>query len=305
MGKDGKFLENLVRQIEAMLLPGAFTVKANSQVYDDAGVQIAEFDIEIRGRLGSTDIAWLIECRDRPSEGSAPGSWIEQLVGRRDRFGFDRVTAVSTTGFSVGATDYARDRNIELRHVRELQLEDVATWLGTQHIVLTQPCTKLEAVMFLVDDNEPKPNKDAMAESISGKNGNALLLRSIETSETISAAQAFAVAVTTTHPELFNDILPNMPGKRIRTRVTYPNDSSHFVVDTIRGPIRVKEILFAGILSTKMSEIPLSSIREYAHDATGEVIAQSAAFSANGHNLSFELHKMGESSETHVVIRRL
>jgi hypothetical protein len=94
MSKDGKFLENLVRQIEELLLPNGFSVKANSRVFNDEGIQIAEFDIEIRGRLGSADISWLIECRDRPAGGPAPGSWIEQLVGRRDRFGFNKVTAV-------------------------------------------------------------------------------------------------------------------------------------------------------------------------------------------------------------------
>ena len=78
-------------------MPEGIRVTTNDKIYNDEGIQIAEFDIEVRGKLGSMDFSWLIECRDRPSSGPAPGSWIEQLLGRRTRFGFNKVTAVSTT----------------------------------------------------------------------------------------------------------------------------------------------------------------------------------------------------------------
>jgi hypothetical protein len=99
----GKEIEELVATIEALPLPRGFTVTKNTRVYNDHGVQAAELDVEIRGKLGSADIAWLMECRNRPREGPAPGAWIEQLMGRRDRFNFNKVTAVSTTGFTEGA----------------------------------------------------------------------------------------------------------------------------------------------------------------------------------------------------------
>ena len=83
MASDGKQLEQLVAFVEQILLPPNFAVTTNRHVYNEDGVQIAEFDIEIRGKIGSTEFAWLIECRDRPSGGAAPTSWIEQLVGRR------------------------------------------------------------------------------------------------------------------------------------------------------------------------------------------------------------------------------
>ena len=72
MIKDGKSLEALVRQIEELLLPTGFKVTSNERIYNDEGIQIAEFDVEVRGKLGTTDIAWLIECRDRPGSGPAP-----------------------------------------------------------------------------------------------------------------------------------------------------------------------------------------------------------------------------------------
>ena len=67
MPNTGKQLEQLVKAIEKSLLPAGFEVLGNERVYSDEGVQIAEFDIEIRGKVGSTYFKWLIECRDRPA----------------------------------------------------------------------------------------------------------------------------------------------------------------------------------------------------------------------------------------------
>lgn len=119
MARDGKSLEELVAFVEQLHLPTGFTIKPRERVVVDC-VQIAELDILIEGPVGSTSFEWLIECRDRPSEGAQGGDWIEQLVGRRDRFRLDKVTAVSTTGFSAPAREYAKEKGIELREVRSL-----------------------------------------------------------------------------------------------------------------------------------------------------------------------------------------
>ena len=120
MDKTGKELEELIAGIEAQMLPQGFKVEPRQRVMDDSGEQIAELDIVISGALGSSTVKWLLECRDRPSEGAAPVSWIEQLVGRRERFGFDKVFAISTTGFSKAAVDFAKTKAIVLRTVSRL-----------------------------------------------------------------------------------------------------------------------------------------------------------------------------------------
>jgi hypothetical protein len=119
MSKTGKEVENLVRDIEHDLLPAGFKVEQRQRDFDEAGNQTAELDLVISGPLGSSSVRWLIECRDRPSEGSAPIGWIEQLVSRRERLKFDRVFAVSTTGFSPAAREYAKAKNIILRTVTQ------------------------------------------------------------------------------------------------------------------------------------------------------------------------------------------
>jgi Restriction endonuclease len=129
---DGAGLEQLVERLERQLAPNGVTVTRREIVRDADGVAQAELDIVVSGNVGSSQIQWLIECRDRPSEGPAPGAWIEQLVGRRQRFHFDKVMAVSTTGFSPSAATYANQSGINLRSVR--RLEDIPDEIFVQRL---------------------------------------------------------------------------------------------------------------------------------------------------------------------------
>lgn len=306
MNQDGKNLENLVRQIEVLLLPKGFSVHGNNRVYNDDGVQIAEFDIEIRGRLGSTDIVWLIECRDRPGQGPAPGSWIEQLVGRRDRFGFDKVTAVSTTGFAQGAVDYAGEAGIELRTVTAITAQDVAGWLALSHIGLKVRCGSLNATKLLVESAEATDRKEALQRAIRGVSGDVRILRSIKTGDVVSAAVAFQRAVETV-TGIFADVEANGPSKPVRLRASYPEKNDHFVVDTDNGAVCITAILFEGELSIREMEIPISSIIEYSRNGTKERIAQTVMFPVEmlGAAFSLELHNLADTGETHVLLRKV
>ncbi len=120
MSNLGKKLESLIKDFEQLFAPSGLNVLSNVPVYNDSGVSIAEFDIQIKGKLGETEINWLIMCRDRPSSGAAPVEWVEQLMGRRERFNFNKVMAVSTTGFSPGAVECAKTHGIILRTVRNI-----------------------------------------------------------------------------------------------------------------------------------------------------------------------------------------
>jgi hypothetical protein len=139
-GNDGKQLEELVAMIEGMSLPPGFKVEIREKIYNDAGQQIAELDILISGQIGSVKYETLLECRDRPSEGPAPASWIEQLLGRKVRFKFSEVIAVSTTGFAPGAVELANKERIPLRTVESLTAESIRGFLP-----LTAPLWESEA----------------------------------------------------------------------------------------------------------------------------------------------------------------
>ena len=306
MASDGKQLEALVAFVEKTLLPDGFKVTTNERIFNDEGIQIAEFDIEIRGKVGSTEIAWLIECRDRPTSGPAPGSWVEQLVGRRTRFGFNKVTAVSTTGFAVGATQFALAQGIELREVKTLAPEEFGDWLFIRHIHHIERRTNLFHASFLLDESEPKERQLALTDLLSSIDGNAAILKSTKTGETNTAALAFSAAAGGIEG-LFDDLKENDPETRVRLHANY-TDEDHFVIETSEGPIRLRAIVFEGTLQLRETLVPLMVTAEYRQTNSGEVISQVASFAPQsilGMKYATELHKMADTGETHVILRRL
>jgi hypothetical protein len=306
MKSDGKQLEALVAHVERTLLPQGFEVKTNERVFNDEGIQIAEFDIEIRGKLGSTNIAWLIECRDRPGHGPAPGSWIEQLFGRRARFGFNKVTAVSTTGFAAGAVDFARREGIELREVKSLKPEDFGDWLQLRHIRRVERVADLKHASINCRESESAEVTTSLAQLLSRQPGHEKILRSSTSGEVVSAAQAFLHAVSSVGT-LFDDVEYNGTAKDIEFEVRY-SDDDHYIVDTPHGPARIATIVFTGELRINERLVPLDLTAEYRKTECGELISQVAAFapqSALDTMFAIELHRMAESGETHVILRKV
>jgi hypothetical protein len=51
MASDGKQLEVLVAFVEDVLRGGALSVKTNSKVCNDEGIQVAEFDVEVSSNV--------------------------------------------------------------------------------------------------------------------------------------------------------------------------------------------------------------------------------------------------------------
>jgi hypothetical protein len=102
--------------IESVQLPEGFLIERNLKPRDEHGKQIAELDVVISGKIGSAPFKMLIECRDRPSDGTAPVSWIEQLITRKHRLGFNTLIAVSSTGFSPAAQTLAEDGGTFYEH---------------------------------------------------------------------------------------------------------------------------------------------------------------------------------------------
>lgn len=304
MATDGKQVEELVAFVEKTLLPEGFEVKPNRRVYADGG-QIAEFDVEITGKVGSGKFSWLIECRDRPADGPAPGSWIEQLLGRRTRFGFNKVTVVSTTGFASGAIEFARAQGIELREVKFLAPEEFSSWLALRFISQIKNYVSLERAIIIADPNETEDRKKAFSEYLAAKPKSAFLKR-CGTNERVGPEEAFRNAVDM-KGGLFGDLIPEGPGKRVTMSVQYTNDNDHYVVETNLGEIRVQTMHFVGVLAVKEIIAPLISTSEYRDIETGKAISQLAVFGEqefSGKKFSLEMHRIAETGETSLVLRR-
>lgn len=302
--KDGKQLESLVAFVEERMLPDGFEVKTNQRVYNDEGVQTAEFDVEIRGLLGTTELAWLIECRDRPGSGPAPGSWIEQLVGRRSRFGFNKVTAVSTTGFAEGARDFAEHQGIELRGVEALSPE-AFDWLGLSHMSFIERRTNLESARLLVAEDTPHTLRSALEALVSTATGDDRFLRSTSRNTDHTMAEAFLGAVQDAN--LLDGLEPGDEPKRVTIHAQYPSDEDHFTVATAEGNVRIDVIVFQGELTALESRVPVEVANRYKKVETGEIISQVATFQPRdiaGNRMALELHRMGENGETYIILRK-
>ena len=301
---DGRALENLVRTVEEFFLPKGCKVEVRKLVYGDEGAQLAELDILVTGRLGTTDIRWLIECRDRPSDGRAPVAWVEQLYGRKQAHGFNQVTAVSTTGFSDGAAEVADRLGIELRTVSDAKIEDFGSWLysGAQFSLHNQIAALDHATVFPVAGEVPE-RLEALKAKLAAAKSDEKLLRVATTGKLLTMPEAFAGAVS--QSKLFEGMSPEEE-KRVRIRAEYPGDE-HFVIDTAAGAVRVAWIGFEGRLLVKVTQMPVESLKQYSRDVSGAVISQSAVLAdAQAGSLSFaiELHNLAETGETHVVLRK-
>lgn len=306
MRNTGKELEGLVALIEKFHLPSGFHVTTNERVYNAQHIQTAEFDIQVKGRLGTTDLAWLIECRDRPSDGSAPREWIEQLIGRRTASGFNKVTAVSTTGFSAGALELAEQQGIEVREVRSLTAEHFAEWLKVQTLPYFQQLRRLCHATFYTPPDEQEERSQALKEILAQLRTDQPILRTVRTNQLVTVNTAFQAELVS-RPELFEEVVPNGRARLLKMRVIYPDDIDYFTVDTKHGPVRISEIVFEGELEVTRTEIPLQRSLEYVLADSGEVISQTAAFifDALDRKLSLEMHKLTKSGETQLVLRNL
>lgn len=306
MSSDGKSLEGLVAIVEGIHLPEGFDLKQNERVFDDAGQQIAEFDIEIYGKVGTTTVRWLIECRDRPGHGAAPASWIEQLVGRRARFGFNKVTAVSTTGFAPGARDYASQSGIELREVQSLEPNEFKDWL---HIQMMEQRLRIADVLnasIYIDDGETNERKRAALEVVRSAAGLDAILVSATSGEAATVPQAFLAAVLALSEDAFADVTPEKP-KRLNLRVEYPTPD-HFCISTHEGAARVRTIEFHGELKIQKTQVPVGRTVEYRHFETGERISQTATFEFRpvaGSAVALDLHHISETGLVHLSARLL
>lgn len=113
MSRRGRFLEILVRQLQSFLGPQGLEIKSPELFYQNGNL-IAEIDVTIRGKFGSSTIFVGIECRDRPEDGPQGIPWLTQINGKQRLVKADKMIAVSTTGFTPEATTIAQEFGIDL-----------------------------------------------------------------------------------------------------------------------------------------------------------------------------------------------
>jgi hypothetical protein len=299
---DGKDLEELIAFVERALVPEGGTVETRKRVFMESGVQEVEFDVTVRGKLGSADMSLLLECRDRPSQGAAPAAWIRELHGKRQQYRLHKVIAVSTTGFSEPAVKAASDLDVELRTVKRLDIDAFRGWLLMTHFVVGRREAHLSKAKMLVSQHEPPNVQDAVREVLRNATGESKILKAIKSGETSVAKHAFLAIVE--QNDLFARVEPNGPDLNVGILAEYVNDEDHFVIETALGDVRVMAIEFEGALRINQVSVPLEQLLEY-RNADGSPISQVAIFAPHpilGMLSRMEIHRLPESG-THVLMR--
>lgn len=301
--KDGKQLENLVTYIESLRLPPDWTIKPRVLSRTAGGKPTAEFDIMVEGRVGTIDIKWLIECRDRPSEGPAPVAWIEQLIGRKQRFKLSQVTAVSTTGFSTGALEEAERFGIDTREFKELSPAEFEGWPELVGMPHRTEIRHLDRVEFGIEALPPTVSVESLNDALEHDQAN-LMLRNLNTGALITPREVFTKTLGK-HPELLTDLTPNGPAVQVQFNVTL---NEPHALDTADGPVPVVLLRCKGSVQWLEEHKPLVYSGEYSRSSNGETISRLRMFEpldVLGLNLQMEIHESPDIPGSTVVFRNV
>ena len=302
-GNSGKSLETLIAFVEKLSLPDGFEVETNKRLEGRGGKDEAEFDIVITGKIGSAKMVWLIECRDRPSQRSAPVAWIEQLVGRRDRFQINKVTAVSTQPFSRHAQAYAKERGIDLRRVKSLSPDEFSDWLLMPSYTQNTRFADLKHANILLPDDIDNALGIAVATRLNGIANDKPFLRSAKDNCLYQPGNAYLGLVQNLN--LFDDLIPNGPRKSANIDAKYTNVEDCFFINSDLGEVRVDAIQFFGELYVLSELVLLDSVFEYQDAQSSKALSQTATFKSQfiaENHWALRLHRDADSGETHVML---
>ncbi len=305
-GPRGRHLEELVRSIEQAALPDDAQVHINKRYFDDNGIQLSEFDVLVEAKLGTGKISWLLECRDRPSQGSAPASWIQELAGRKTAFGLHKITAVSTTGFSDAATVLAKKLDVEVRTLDSITVTDVDAWcrLGVVRKVMLRGRVNNVGMSFHPEDLQRLIGMGADMLPISAPNELHLTLESpTEPRSVMNLLDSFILGVANCE-EIREKLQVNEPmcGLVAQLEVQEPQSA---ILDTPYGPLRLTRAHIYGDAWLEEIEVPSHAIGVYRDVASNVEIAEYASHTvvAGGKVLELDLHRDSSTRKISASIR--
>lgn len=304
MRNDGRRLEALVSFIETWVAKEGTVVRTNVKKFDQ-GIPIAEFDVVVESQVGEDLHRWLIECRDRLSSGPAPASWIEQLMGRRIAHEFDKVTAVSTTGFATGAQSLAKIHEIELREVRESKSEQFE-WQGIQSISLREHVlTPGEAEVMCRKDESPS-RKNAFFDAVTGQGANVSLRPFNRNAAPLSLRALFDEISRTLEHEFLQLEAGNLYPLVIDLNY---NEAPTYFIETRLGPMAVEQIRFLPKVEIFERDAVVEKTHQYSlKSPEQQEISQKATLrthSIDGSQFSVEVHRLAGSGKLRLLLDRI
>ena len=290
----GKDLEDYVMTILGGLLPPDFTISQRVKKYNEKGDQINEFDIIVEGKIFTFTFKWLIECRDRPSQGPSPRSWIENLIARRQLNKFDKVTAVSTSGFSSGAIELAKIERIGIDQVKSFEPDNLLDWFKNNQLLYIRLifAVKYVALFTLFPNDEDNKKLSASLRDVT-VHSEILSYKSNTKKISLKFACDDALRQSQEIKKLVDEDL-NLIANKLRFDVDYSNPEFQYYLHLENKDIVIRKIVFIGDLNLEKVSVPISKVKQYVSEEDKYVIAESAYFNIHVDDEDFGLafHKV-------------
>jgi Restriction endonuclease len=299
--EDGKKLEELVAEIEKLAARDGKTIEVNKRFYDDNGIQVAEFDIFIKYFSELGEHGWLIECRDRPSQGSAPGSWIEQLIGRKMLHELDRVIAVSTMGFSPGAVHWANKGGIELRTVKEA--EQPENWLCNVVTILNRSGDFSGCKVNLLNSLDKDVVSKVEMNIPSSADDITISFEKLDTR--LSPKELFQNLCFDDKNAIYKDVAP---GKSKPIHIVCPPDiqtTGAMFIEFRDFKIPLENIELSGVARIQMQTVPFDQTKIYRGDDEQDFIGQrmTCSFETDKENMKFQFYDVAVEEGRQIAIK--
>ena len=316
----GEELEKLVAEFEEVFAGTNVEVRRRDYIRGKSSGSPREVDVTLRGKLGSSDMLVMIECRDRKDV--ADVRWLEQLKSKRDGVNADKVVAVSSAGFSKGAKNFAEDYNIELRVMEDLDVAEFVEWFGSRTLYFTTNCWANVRMQFWsregLEQHAPANEDDFFRapeslvddtnihEEVREQTIRALETENVLTLKGIWISLWKQFELPTNHPR-YDELAPiegteweATPRVRLR-RVVVPHETVLIEANGMENEVGVIAVAFDWWQEQK--EVPVTKAGAYRAGENELARIGIAGFDSPDFEAEFVLHSVGEGGEPQMRVK--
>ena len=301
MPRKGRSLEKLVAFLEKTLGPQGIKVKSPDYIRGCISKSLREIDISLRSHTSSSEILVIIECRDR--KGTEDVTWIEQLPSKREDVGAHKVVAVSSTGFSSGAINMAKVKDIELRTLEEIDPNEILLWFGFEELTVLNYHINFKHVSIKLSvpksvSVEVSPEVHSSVSPVFDINAPIFVRK--KDGNKVSLLDIWKMVPNS----IYDDITPGQSKTKKIIPLNFPDEEERFQILTVTGLIDIEHLIIHAEIGIEIEKRPLRSVRFYRDG--DKILIQTAEFQLEHQNVpySLELHKLVESGEQVITIRR-
>ncbi len=299
MPRKGREFEKLISYLEESLCPFGVKVLSPEYIKGKLSRRSREVDITLRASVGSTDILIMVECRDRKDVEEL--NWLEQISGKKKDIEANKAIAVSTSGFSASAIEYAKNTGIELRTYGAVNPNEIVLWFGFNTLTTTHHMVDFVHTQIIPFDKDVEIAPDIKSIIEHTFTEKTKIFDFGNGKEEVSVWDLCCQTFNDNAKEMYEDIKPDTPP--VQKSIALELKGKPIRIKSNKGYVEVKELRIVAKLSIIINEHPLTRIAEY---KDGEkVIAKTAEFEfkVEDNIMSLDLHKFEPSGEQRIALR--